>query len=37
MTIESLIRLFPKDRVELEGWVAGRNTPQELVGERGLS
>jgi hypothetical protein len=25
MTTESHVRLSPKDRVELEGWVAGRD------------
>ncbi len=31
MVIESCIWLSPDDRVRLEGWVAGRNTPQKLV------
>src|SRR5215468_5265570 len=31
MTTESHVRLSPEDKVELEGWVAGRNTPQKLV------
>jgi hypothetical protein len=31
MTTESRVRLSPEDRAELEGWVAGRNTPQKLV------
>lgn len=31
MTIESHVRVPPEDRAELEGWVAGRNTPQKLV------
>jgi transposase len=31
MTKESRVQLSPEDRVELEGWVAGRNTPQKLV------
>lgn len=31
MASESCIWLSPADRAELEGWVAGRNTPQKLV------
>ena len=31
MKNESCIWLSPEDRVLLEGWVAGRNTPQKLV------
>jgi hypothetical protein len=31
MTTESRVQLSPEDRAELEGWVAGRNTPQKLV------
>jgi transposase len=31
MTTESRVRLSPENRTELEGWVAGRNTPQKLV------
>ena len=31
MTIESQVPLSPEDRAKLEGWVAGRNTPQKLV------
>jgi transposase len=31
MESESCIRLSPQDRARLEGWVAGRNTPQKLV------
>src|SRR5215471_10798255 len=31
MTTESHVRLSPEARVRLEGWVAGRNTPQKLV------
>ncbi|MGH3594095.1 MAG: IS630 family transposase [Pseudonocardiaceae bacterium] len=31
MTNASHVRLSPEDRAELEGWVAGRNTPQKLV------
>ena len=28
---EACIQLPPEDRARLEGWVAGRNTPQKLV------
>src|SRR5258708_362694 len=31
MTTESHVQLSSEDRAELEGWVAGRNTPQKLV------
>ena len=31
VTTESRVQLSPEDRAELEGWVAGRNTPQKLV------
>ena len=31
MESESCIWLSPEDRARLEGWVAGRNTPQKLV------
>jgi transposase len=31
MASESCIWLYPEDRAALEGWVAGRNTPQKLV------
>src|SRR6266436_4910338 len=31
MTTESRVQLSPENRAELEGWVAGRNTPQKLV------
>ena len=31
MGSESCIQLSPEDRARLEGWVAGRNTPQKLV------
>src|SRR5271166_6585654 len=31
MESEADIRLSPEDRARLEGWVAGRNTPQKLV------
>ena len=31
MTSESQVQLPAADRAELEGWVAGRNTPQKLV------
>ena len=31
MESESCIWLSPEDRAKLEGWVAGRNTPQKLV------
>jgi hypothetical protein len=31
MTTESRVQLSPEDRAELEGLVAGRNTPQKLV------
>jgi transposase len=31
MQTETRIRLSPEDRAKLEGWVAGRNTPQKLV------
>ena len=31
MESESCIGLSPEDRARLEGWVAGRNTPQKLV------
>ena len=31
MATESCIWLCPEDRATLEGWVAGRNTPQKLV------
>ena len=31
MENESCIQLPPEDRARLEGWVAGRNTPQKLV------
>jgi transposase len=31
MAREDCIRLSPEDRGRLEGWVAGRNTPQKLV------
>jgi transposase len=31
MATESRVRLPPEDRAELEGWMAGRNTPQKLV------
>ena len=31
MATESCIWLSPEDRATLEGWVAGRNTPQKLV------
>jgi len=31
MEEQGCIRLSPKDRAVLEGWVAGRNTPQKLV------
>jgi transposase len=31
MENESCVWLSPEDRVRLEGWVAGRNTPQKLV------
>jgi len=30
MAIESCIWLSPEDRAVLDGWVAGRNTPQKL-------
>ena len=31
MESEAIIHLSPEDRARLEGWVAGRNTPQKLV------
>jgi hypothetical protein len=31
MAAASRVRLPPEDRAELEGWMAGRNTPQKLV------
>ena len=31
MESEANIQLSPEDRARLEGWVAGRNTPQKLV------
>ncbi len=31
MTTESRVQLSAENRAELEGWVAGRNTPQKLV------
>ena len=31
MESKSCIKLSPEDRARLEGWVAGRNTPQKLV------
>ena len=31
MESEASIQLSPEDRARLEGWVAGRNTPQKLV------
>ena len=31
MEREARIELSPEDRAQLEGWVAGRNMPQELV------
>src|SRR5260370_18039144 len=31
MTTESHVQLSSEDWAELEGWVAGRNTPQKLV------
>ena len=31
MEADANIRLSPEDRARLEGWVAGRNTPQKLV------
>ena len=31
MESDAKIRLSPEDRARLEGWVAGRSTPQKLV------
>src|SRR5271155_5755422 len=31
MEADANIQLSPEDRARLEGWVAGRNTPQKLV------
>ena len=31
MENEARIQLSPEDRARLDGWVAGRNTPQKLV------
>ena len=31
MKTQACIWLSPEDRATLEGWVAGRNTPQKLV------
>jgi len=35
MEDEPNIHLSPEDQARLEGWVAGRNTPQKLVWRAG--
>jgi hypothetical protein len=35
MESEASVQLSPEDRARLEGWVAGRNTPQSWFGGRG--